>query len=192
LPADRLLWISLSRIWPEWKSALHILKPETVIAWHRKGFRLYWPWKSRRRFGRPPVAAEMRELNRRISVANPGRGAPRIHGELGKLGIKVSETTVAKYMVRVRNSPSRTWRTLTNHIGDLVAVDFFLVPTRHLSIAVCIRNPFPSPPSPSPFRTHQSSDGRGDSATACAGLPLGHGAAFSIAGSGRQLRKHIQ
>ena len=192
MPADRLLWISLSRIWPEWKSALHILKPETVIAWHRKGFRLYWPWKSRRRFGRPPVAAEMRELNRRISVANPGRGAPRIHGELGKLGIKVSETTVAKYMVRVRNfafpDPAYVDQ---SHRGSRRS-RFLPGSNRHLSIAVCIRNPFPSPPSPSPFRTHQSSDGRGDSATACAGLPLGHGAAFSIAGSGRQLRKHIQ
>src|SRR5262252_4740037 len=76
--ADRLLWAWLSRIWPEWKSALRIVKPETVIAWHRKGFRLYWSWKSRRRLGRPAVAAEVRELIRRMSVANPGWGAPRI------------------------------------------------------------------------------------------------------------------
>ena len=129
-PADRLLWAWLSRIWPEWKSALRIVKPETVIAWHRKGFRLYWSWKSRRRLGRPAVAAEVRELIRRMSVANPGWGAPRIHGELGKLGITVSETTVTKYMVRVRRPPSQTWRAfLSNHIGNLVAVDFFLVPT---------------------------------------------------------------
>ena len=92
--ADRLLWVWLSRIWPEWRAALRIVKPETVIAWHRKGFRLYWSWKSRPRKGRPPVSTEVRELIRRMSVANPGWGAPRIHGELGKLGIQVSETTV--------------------------------------------------------------------------------------------------
>jgi len=129
-PADRLLWIWLSRVWLEWRSALRIFKPETVIAWHRKAFRLYWSWKSRPRKGRPPVATEVRELIRRISAANPGWGAPRIHGELGKLGITVSETTVAKYMVRQPTRPSQTWRTfLTNHIWKLVAVDFFVVPT---------------------------------------------------------------
>jgi hypothetical protein len=99
---DRVLWVWLSRIWPDWKSALRIVKPETVIAWHRKGFRLYWRWKSRPRHGRPPITTEVRELIRRISAAHPGWGAPRIHGELGKLGINVSETTVAKYMVRHR------------------------------------------------------------------------------------------
>ena len=129
-PADRLLWIWLCRIWPGWKSALRIVKPETVIAWHRKGFRLYWSWKSRRCPGRPPVVAEVRELIRRMSLANPGWGAPRIHGELGKLGITVSETTVAKYMARLRKPPSQAWRTfLSNHLGNLVAVDFFVVPT---------------------------------------------------------------
>src|ERR1017187_2366472 len=103
---DRLLWVWLSRTWVDWKSALRIVKPETVIACHRKGFRLYWRWKSRPRHGRPPVTTEVRELIRRISAANPGWGAPRIHGELGKLGITVSETTVAKYMVRHRHPPS--------------------------------------------------------------------------------------
>ena len=112
------------------RSALRIVKPETVIAWHRKGFRLYWSWKSRPRQGRPPVSAELRELIRKMSVANPGWGAPRIHGELGKLGIQVSETTVAKCMVRHRRPPSQTWRTfLNNHVKDLVSADFFVVPT---------------------------------------------------------------
>ena len=127
---DRLLWVWLSRIWPDWKSALRIVKPETVIAWHRRGFRLYWCWKSRPRHGRPPVTTEVRELIRRISAANPGWGAPRIHGELGKLGINVSETTVAKYMVRHRHPQSQTWRTfLSNHVKELVSADFFVVPT---------------------------------------------------------------
>ena len=128
--ADRVLWVWLSRIWPEWRSALRIVKPETVIAWHRQGFRLYWSWKSRPRKGRPQVSKDIRELIRRMSAANPRWGAPRIHGELGKLGIQVSETTVAKYMLRHRNPPSQTWRTfLTNHIKDLVSADFFVVPT---------------------------------------------------------------
>lgn len=125
--ADRLLWVWLSCIWAEWKSTLCIVKPATVIAWHRQGFRLYWSWKSRPRQGRPPVSVEVQDLIRRMSAANPGWGAPRIHGELGKLGIKVSETTVAKYMARHRNLPSQTWRTfLTNHVKDLVSADFFL------------------------------------------------------------------
>ena len=93
--ADRLFWVWISRAWTGWKPALRIVKPETVIAWHRKGFRLYWSWKSRPHQGRPRVSMEVRELIRRMSAANPRWGAPRIHGELGKLGIKVSETTVA-------------------------------------------------------------------------------------------------
>ena len=106
------------------------MKPETVIAWHRNGFRLFWAWKSRPRPGRPPVSAEVRALIRKLSLANPSWGAPRIHGELGKLGIQVSETTVAKYMVRQPRPPSQTWRAfLNNHVKDLVAADFFVVPT---------------------------------------------------------------
>ena len=105
--ADRFLWVWLSRIWADWRSALRVVKPETVIAWHRKGFRLYWSWKSRRRQGRPPVSVDLRGLIRQMSAANPRWGAPRIHGELGKLGIKVAETTVAKYMVRQRKPPPR-------------------------------------------------------------------------------------
>jgi hypothetical protein len=129
--ADRLFWVWLSRVWADWRSALRIVKPETVIAWHRKGFRLYWSWKSRARQGRPSVSVDVRELIRRMSAANPRWGAPRIHGELGKLGIKVSETTVAKYMVRRRNPPSQTWRTfLANHVKDLASADFFVEFTR--------------------------------------------------------------
>src|SRR6267143_7246034 len=128
--ADRALWVWLSHLWAEWRSALIIVKPETVIAWHRKGFRLYWAWKSRQRGGRPSVSGEVRDLIRRMSLANPRWGAPRIPGELLKLGIQVSQATVAKYMVRHRNPPSQSWRTfLKNHARDLVSVDFFVVPT---------------------------------------------------------------
>jgi len=120
----------LSHVWHEWRTALVIVKPETVIAWHRRGFRLLWVWKSRRRMGRPTVPADVRMLIRTMSKANPLWGAPRIHGELLKLGIDVCQTTVTKYMVRRRQPPTQTWRTfLTNHRTQLKAADFFVVPT---------------------------------------------------------------
>lgn len=128
--ADRVFWVWLSKIWSGWRSALVIVKPETVVAWHRKGFRLFWKWKSKRGPGRPEVSAEVRALIRKMCLANPIWGAPRIHGELLKLGIEVSETTVAKYMPRNRKPPSQTWRAfLKNHAKQLVSVDFFVVPT---------------------------------------------------------------
>jgi putative transposase len=128
--ADRLLWVWLARFWSGWRRALAIVKPETVIAWHRQGFRLYWRWKSRHPLGRPSVSSEVIELIRKMSLANPRWGAPRVHGELLKLGFELSEATVAKYMVRRRNPPSQTWRTfLQNHTKDLVSSDFFVVPT---------------------------------------------------------------
>ena len=128
---DRLLWVWLSRIWSPWRSALLIVKPETVIAWHRRGFRLYWRWKSRQgEPGRPTIDWEVRELIRKMSLANPLWGAPRIHGELLKLGIEVCQATVAKYMAQQRKPPSQTWRTfLNNHAKQLVSTDFFVVPT---------------------------------------------------------------
>src|ERR1039458_5061073 len=122
---DRIFWVWLSRLWSGWQSALLIGKPETVIAWHRKGFRLYWTWKSRHRQGRPNVSTEIRNLIRKMSLANPRWGAPRIHGELLKLGLGVSQATVAKYMVRNRKPPSQSWRTfLKNHMTNMVSADF--------------------------------------------------------------------
>jgi hypothetical protein len=127
---DRCFWALLSRIWTGWRTALVIVKPETVIAWHRRGFRLWWTWKSRHRIGRPAVPADIRTLIRTMAQANPRWGAPRIHGELLKLGIEVCQATVVKYMGRRRQPPSQTWRTfLRNHIGQIVAADFFMVPT---------------------------------------------------------------
>jgi len=117
-------------VWAEWRSALIIVKPETVIAWHRQGFRLYWRWKSGNRSGRPSVSSEVADIIRRMSLANAGWGAPRIHGELLKLGIQISQATVAKYMVRHRKPPSQKWRTfLKNHMPTLISADFFVVPT---------------------------------------------------------------
>jgi len=128
--ADRFLWVWLARFWSAWRSALVIVKPETVIAWHRKGFRLYWKWKSRHPEGRPSVSLQVIELIHRMSLANPRWGAPRIHGELLKLGFELSQATVAKYLVRHRRPPSQNWRTfLKNHMHSLVSADFFVVPT---------------------------------------------------------------
>jgi putative transposase len=143
--ADRLFWVFLSRVWGDWRSALDIVNRATVIAWHRKGFRLFWTWKIRQgRAGRPAVSREIRDLIRRMSRENPLWGAAHIHGELLKLGIEISETSVAKYVLRHRKPPSQTWRTfLDNHVRNLgsvlicklghyrnlVSVDFFTVPT---------------------------------------------------------------
>lgn len=128
--ADRLLWVWLSRLWSNWRSALVFVKPETVVAWHRQGFRLYWRWRSRHLPGRPSVSREVIDLIRKMSLANPRWGAPRIHGELLKLGFQLSQATVAKYMLRPRKAPSQAWRTfLENHAKALVSTDFFVVPT---------------------------------------------------------------
>jgi transposase InsO family protein len=129
--ADRLLWVWLCHLWADWRSALLIVQPATVIAWHRQGFRLFWTWKGRcGQRGRPSVPPEVRELIRRLNRENPLWGAPRIHGELLKLGIDIGETSVGKYLRRHRRPPSQTWRAfLDNHVMTLVSVDFFTVPT---------------------------------------------------------------
>jgi len=104
--ADRLIFVWLYRLFPSLLGAAIIFKPETLVRWHRSGFRLYWRWKSRRRVGRPEVPTEIRDLVRTISRDNPLWGAPRIHGELLKLGIDIAQSTVAKYMCRRRGPPS--------------------------------------------------------------------------------------
>jgi transposase InsO family protein len=128
---DRWFWVLISSFWPDWRDALAIVKPATVIGWHRKGFRLFWTWKSRSlRSGRPPVSREVRDLIRRMCQENPLWGAPRIHGELLKLGFEVSERTVSRYILRHPKPPSQTWRTfLENHVGCLASMDLFVVPT---------------------------------------------------------------
>ena len=143
--ADRLLFVWLSRLFPSLKSAITIVQPETVLRWHRSGFRLYWRWKSRSRGGRPKVSIEVRSLIRRMSLENPLWGAPRIHGELLKLGIDVAQSTVAKYMGKRRPGGSgQTWKTfLRNHAAGIGAMDFLVVPTinfRLLSVLVILRH----------------------------------------------------
>ncbi len=127
---DRLIFAGLYRLAPNVLNALAILKPETVLKWHRAGFRSYWRWKSRRHAGRPIVPLAVRKLIREMSIANPLWGAPRIHGELLKLGIDVGQTSVAKYMVKRRDPPSQGWKTfLHNHADGIAAMDLFVVPT---------------------------------------------------------------
>jgi putative transposase len=127
--ADRMLWAWLSQTWSDWRPALVLVKPATVLAWHRRGFRLFWTWKSHRP-GRRTTTPDIRALIRRMATANPLWGAPRIHGELQKLGIPLSQSTVAKYMPRRDGPPSQPWRTfLANHLAQIMAADFFVVPT---------------------------------------------------------------
>ena len=127
---DRLVFAGLYRLDRGILGALTIIKPETLIRWHRAGFRRYWRWKSRPQGGRPKTELEVRQIIREMSVANPFWGAPRIHGELLKLGIDVGQTTVAKYMTRVRRPPSQGWKTfLRNHADGIASMDLFVVPT---------------------------------------------------------------
>src|SRR6202158_2152165 len=127
---DRLVFAGLYRLAPGVLDALKIVRPETVIRWHRAGVRAYWRWKSRPRSGRPTTPLEIRQLIREMSLANPLWGAPRIHGELLKLGIDAGQTTVAKYMARGRRPPSQGWKTfLENHADGIASMDLFVVPT---------------------------------------------------------------
>ena len=142
---DRVFWVLISKFWCNWQSVLIIVQPETVIRWHRQGFKLYWRWKSRAgKPGRPCIEHEIRDLIRRMSRENPTWGAPRILSELLLLGYEVAEATVAKYMIRRRKPPSQTWRTfLDNHVLEIAACDFFTLPTamfRVLYVFIILRH----------------------------------------------------
>jgi putative transposase len=131
---DRLFWVLVRRIWTNWSEALVLVKPETVVSWHRAGYRLFWNWRSRRRVGRPNVAEEIRDLIRRMKRENPTWGAPRIHGELLALGFEISEPTVSRYLRRLKSLPeerkaSQWLAFLNNHREVIAAFDFFTVPT---------------------------------------------------------------
>src|SRR5271170_3485164 len=128
--SDRWFLIQMYRWCPSILQVLAIIRPETLVRWHRAGFRRYWRWKSRSLGGRPQIETDLRALIRRMSIENPLWGAPRIHGELLKLGFAVAQSSVAKYMVKRRSPPSQGWRTfLRNHAPDIAAVDLFVVPT---------------------------------------------------------------
>jgi len=127
---DRLFWIVLSKLWSGWDKSLIIVQPETVIRWHRKGFKIFWRLKSRKKAGRPKIDSEIQRLIRQLSKENPTWGVPHIKSELALLGYDVAESTVAKYMFKHTKPPSQTWRTfLKNHAADIVACDFFTVYT---------------------------------------------------------------
>src|SRR5262245_37541949 len=127
---DRFFWVIFSQLWKNWREVLIIVKPETVIKWHRQGVRLYWRWKSKAPVGRPKIDKEIRGLIGKMSRENPLWGVPRIQAELRLLGYDLAESTVAKYRIRGRTSPSQTWKTfLTNHARQIAAVNFFTVPT---------------------------------------------------------------
>ena len=139
-PLDRLFWTLLRVTWSRWKDALVIVQPETVVGWHRAGFRLYWRWKSRQRGGRPRITEEIRVLIRRLAQENSDWGAPKIHGELQKLGFVLSERTVARYLRRIqrRGDPAKKWLAfLRNHREAIVAFDFFTVPTSTFRVLCC-------------------------------------------------------
>ena len=127
---DRLVFIQLYRWFPSVLQVITVIRPETLVRWHRAGFRHYWRWKSRCLGGRPQIGAELRALIRRMSIENPLWGAPRIHGELLKLGFEVAQSSVAKYMVKRCGPPSQGWSTfLRNHLPEVAAMDLFVVPT---------------------------------------------------------------
>jgi len=127
---DRLIFVWLCRMFPSILNAITVIKPETVIRWHRSGFGAYWRWKSRQRGGRPRIDHETRDLIRRMSKENPLWGAPRIHGELLMLGIEVAQSTVARYMTKRQGPPSQGWKTfLRNHAAGIASLDLFVVRT---------------------------------------------------------------
>ena len=127
---DRWFFIQLYRWFPSILKVLTIIRPETLVRWHRAGFRCYWRWKSRHLGGRPQIKTDLRAMIRQMSIENPLWGAPRIHGELLKLGYEVAQSSVAKYMVKRHGPPSQGWRTfLRNHAPDIAARDLFIVPT---------------------------------------------------------------
>ena len=139
---DRVFWVMLRRFWSGWKRTLVIVRPETVVAWHRAGFKLYWTWRSRHktRAGRKCVSKELRELIFRMVTENPTWGAPRIHGELNMLGFSISERTVLRWMRKApRNpEPAKQWKTfLNNHREAIAAMDFFIVPTLTFGVLYC-------------------------------------------------------
>jgi hypothetical protein len=127
---DRAFMVWMVRLWPSLLDVVQVVQPETVLRWHRAGFRIYWRWKSRKRVGRPRIDRGLRDLIRRMNQENPLWGASRIHGELLMLGFEVAQSTVSKYMVRGQRPPSQSWKTfLRNHADAIAAIDLCIVPT---------------------------------------------------------------
>ena len=185
--------MALRRVWTNWRTALVLVRPETVVGWHRTWVRRRWTQRSRPRpTGRPPVTREIRGLVREMATANPLWGAPRIHGELRTLRVDVSERTVSRLLTGVTRPPSQTWHTfLTNHLASAASMDFFTMPTltgRVLFVAVVL------PPSTahSPSEHHGASDRRVGGATGGRGLSGRHGTSLASPRSRPDLRRGLQ
>ena len=190
--SDRVFWVLLAKAWQDWGTALIVVQPDTVVRWHRQWLRRRWAQRSTRtRPGRPSTTAAIRTLVDQMTEANPLWGAPRIHGELGTLGIAVSERTVSRLLGRRRRPPSQTWHTfLTNHVASLVSMDFYRADA-HWPRAVRARAPHPPPPPNRSPGGHRTSQRRVDGATDHRGLSERHRAAVAAAGSRCHLRGRI-
>ena len=178
--SDRALLVWITWIWPNLLDLSLVVKPETILRWHRSGVKACWRWKSRNRAGRPKIDCELRDLIRQMSKENPLWGAPRIHGELLKLGFDVAESTVSKYMVKHRGPPSQTWRTfLHNHADAIAAIDLCLVPTVTFECLVCISGREPWSTTDSMVCGDQASHGGMAGTADRRGIPVGYGTALS-------------
>ena len=173
---DRLAFVWLYRLCPAVVDAVAIVRPETLIRWHRRGFRAFWRWKSRSGGGRPPVPAEVRNLIREMSRVNCLWGAPRIHGELLKLGIEIAQSTVAKYMIKRPRRPGQSWTTfLRNHADGIAAADLFVVPTIGFKLLYGLVILRPRPAEANSSCGDGASDCGVDCPTNCRGVSLGSG-----------------
>jgi hypothetical protein len=171
---DRWFLVKLYRWFPSTLQLLTIIRPETLVRWHRAGFRGYWRWKSRSRGGRPQLEPDLRALIRRMSIENPLWGAPRIHGELLKLGFEIAQSSVAKYMVKRRGPPSQGWRTfLRNHAAGHCRHGFVRRPNHQLRSALCPGHRTARPQRAGLGQCHGKTDGRMDCASNNRSLSLG-------------------
>jgi putative transposase len=182
---DRLFWVWLSRLWPGWQATLAFVQPRTVIAWQRQRLRDHWRRVSQQgKPGRPAVAKEVRALIRAMWQGNPTWGSPRIVGELWKVGIEVTKSTVEKYRIRPSMPPSPTWKTfLTNHVQDLVALDFFVVPTVRHTVLFALVILAPRAAAGGACQHHGTPDGAVDRSAGGGRLPMGRGPTLSAARS---------
>ena len=179
--SDRALLVLMTKLWPSLLGMAQVVQPETILRWHRTGFRVFWRWKSRNRAGRPKVDPELRDLIRRMSKENPLWGAPRIHGELLMLGFEVAQSTVSKYMVRRRKPPSQSWKTfLRNHADAIAAIDMCVVPTVTFELLFAVPGSRARPATPAVVRGDTASNGRVAGPTNHRGFPLGLGADLSV------------
>jgi hypothetical protein len=179
LDSDRAVLVWLTWLWPSLIGLARVVQPDTILRWHRSGFRAYWRWKSCSQPGRPRVSRELRDLIRQMSKENPLWGAPRIHGELLKLGFELVESTVSKYMIKHRGPPSQTWRTfLRNHADAIAAIDLCVVPTLTFGCLFAFLV-VPWSTAAVVVRGKRAPDGGVAGAADRGGISVGHGAAVS-------------